>query len=307
MVFEREAERLTHAIVRDLCDFVPRDYGFIFNNTRVFKARLFGVKTSGGRIEALITRDTPAGILAQIRGRTHIGTTIAFGKNLRAEVLSFGKSADRYLKFFENGAVIGFDRLAQIAETIGVVPLPPYIRRSAQSEDEERYQSRFARVLGSAAAPTASLHFDDELLAKVRSSYEWAEITLHIGLGTFKAVESADIRDHAMHSERFELSDAAARLIDSDRRLIAIGTSACRSAEHYARAKQLSGECDLFLRPDNPPRRVNALMTNFHLPKSTLIMLIAAMLGTKRVKWLYNEAIAKGYRFYSYGDAMLIL
>ena len=187
------------------------------------------------------------------------------------------------------------------------MPLPPYIKREDNRQDESDYQTRFATQPGSVAAPTASLHFSDALLAKVRNEHLWAEVTLHVGLGTFLGVESEDIRQHSMHSERYRVPAEAAALIGSDRPILAVGTTACRTVEYYARTGLNEGECDLFLHPGNPPKRVSHLMTNFHLPKSTLIMLVAAFAGLETTQKLYAEAIAKNYRFYSYGDAMLIL
>jgi S-adenosylmethionine:tRNA ribosyltransferase-isomerase len=307
LVYDRETDRVVHTIANNLCDFLPNDYAVIFNDSKVIKARLFGRKSSGGKIEALIIKESKEGVLALIKGKVSEKTRLIFEGDLSAEVLSASDSGDRLLRFFENGKAIDFARLLIVAEQIGATPLPPYIKRAANANDDNRYQSCFAKVLGSVAAPTASLHFDPPLLERVRSRYKWAEITLHIGLGTFKAVETNDIRDHKMHAESYAIAPAAQALIDSDAPLLAIGTTAARTIEYYARTRQTSGECDLFLHPNNPPRRINALMTNFHLPKSTLFMLVCSLVGVKRAKALYELAIANNYRFYSYGDAMLIL
>jgi S-adenosylmethionine:tRNA ribosyltransferase-isomerase len=182
--------------------------------------------------------------------------------------------------------------------------LPPYIKRSDEAIDEVEYQSVFAKKEGAVAAPTASLHFTKELLDKISKK---AFLTLHVGAGTFKPVEVEDIREHVMHSEYFEIPPSTAKILDSDEEIVAVGTTAARTIEYYAREKRLKGECDLFLNPLNPPIRVNHLITNFHLPKSTLIMLVASFIGREKTLEIYKEAIKREYRFYSYGDAMLII
>ena len=189
-------------------------------------------------------------------------------------------------------------------EKIGHVPLPPYIKRDDEKIDEREYQSVFAKKEGAVAAPTASLHFTEELLKKIEKK---AYLTLHVGAGTFKPVEVEDIRKHKMHSEFFEIPKKTAEILDSNEEIVAVGTTVTRTVEYYARTKKLVGECDLFLNPLNPPIRVNRLLTNFHLPKSTLIMLVASFIGREKTLNLYKEAIKSNYRFYSYGDAMLII
>ena len=291
----------------DLPGLIPPEAAIIFNNTRVIKARLLGHKTSGGKVELLLIRPLKEGYLCQIRGKVHEGVRLLFGPDLQAEVIARHDNGDRVVRFLEKDQTIDFDRLLWFLEAIGHVPLPPYIRREDTDQDAQDYQTRFASQPGSVAAPTASLHFSDELLETVRRDHPWAELTLHVGLGTYKGVESEDIRHHTMHSERYHIGPQATALIQSDRPLLAVGTTACRSIEHYARTACATGECDLFLHPGNPPQRVNHLMTNFHLPKSTLIMLVASFVGLKKTQALYAEAIKERYRFYSYGDGMLII
>jgi S-adenosylmethionine:tRNA ribosyltransferase-isomerase len=307
LVYDRKSDGVTQSIAANLCDFLPQNYAVIFNDSKVIKARLLGKKISGGRVEALITRETKDGVLTLIKGKVRAKTRLLFDRDLSAEVLSADDNGTRLLKFYESNEAITFSRLVEIAEQIGKTPLPPYIKREANDRDANRYQSCFAKVFGSVAAPTASLHFDPPLLERVRSRYKWAEITLHIGLGTFKGIETNDIRDHKMHFERYEIGDDAKTLIDSNAPILAIGTTAARAIEYYARTRQISGECDLFLYPNNPPRRVSALLTNFHLPRSTLFTLVCSLVGVEKAKELYKLAIANNYRFYSYGDAMLIL
>jgi S-adenosylmethionine:tRNA ribosyltransferase-isomerase len=307
LVYDRKGDRVAHTIAANLCDFISPNHAVIFNNSRVFKARLLGKKQSGGKIEALITKGSQEGVWALIKGKVSAATRLIFDGDLSAEVLRAQSNGDRLLRFYEANEAIGFSRLIEIIEQIGKTPLPPYIKRAANDRDATRYQSCFAKVLGSVAAPTASLHFDPPLLERVRSRHRWAEITLHIGLGTFKGVETDDIRNHVMHRECYAITPAAREIIDSDAPILAIGTTAARTIEYYVRTRKIGGECDLFLYPDNPPRRTNALLTNFHLPKSTLFMLVCSLIGVGKAKELYAIAIKNDYRFYSYGDAMLIL
>jgi S-adenosylmethionine:tRNA ribosyltransferase-isomerase len=181
------------------------------------------------------------------------------------------------------------------------------MHREDRETDVSDYQTLFARRAGAVAAPTASLHFTPELLAALRERHPTHMLTLHVGAGTFKPVEADHILDHPMHSEYFRIPDAAAEILDTDMPLLAVGTTVTRTIEYYARTGKRSGECDLFLHPRNPPVRVNHLLTNFHLPKSTLIMLVSAFIGREKTLELYAEAIERRYRFYSYGDGMLIV
>jgi len=226
-----------------------------------------------------------------------------------AEVEELLKDGSRIVSFklkIKNGKwkILDFLELVNILEKIGHVPLPPYIKRSDEKIDEKEYQTIFAKKEGAVAAPTASLHFTDELLDKIKEKYF---LTLHVGAGTFKPVEVKDIREHKMHSEFYEIPKNTAKILDSDKEIVAVGTTVTRTIEYYVRTKKLKGECDLFLNPLNPPIRVNHLLTNFHLPKSTLIMLVASFIGREKTLEIYNEAIKNNYRFYSYGDAMLII
>ncbi|MDR2905086.1 MAG: tRNA preQ1(34) S-adenosylmethionine ribosyltransferase-isomerase QueA [Helicobacteraceae bacterium] len=307
LVYNRKNDEITHTIVREIDQFIPREHALIFNNSKVIKARIFGEKSSGGKIEILIARDTSNGVLSRVKGKVRVGSRLVFAANLTAIVAETFDNGDRVLKFFENENAINFARLIEITDKIGVVPLPPYIKRAAEIKDIDSYQSCFAKIYGSAAAPTASLHFDQNLLETLRKNHNFAEITLHIGLGTFANIEANDIRDHKMHFESYFISEKAAEIINSDQQILAIGTTACRATEFYFRNKELSGECDLFLNPENPPKRINALMTNFHLPKSTLFILISSMIGLEKTREIYAAAIANKYRFFSYGDAMLII
>ncbi|WP_456489145.1 tRNA preQ1(34) S-adenosylmethionine ribosyltransferase-isomerase QueA [Caminibacter pacificus] len=307
LVYDRKKDKVIHTVFRNILDFVG-DKRFIFNNTKVIKARIYGKKESGGKIELLLNRPFGDKYLVYIRGKVRVGTKLYFDKGLVAEVVELLEDGSRVVEFklktqneMKN---LEFLELVKILEEIGHVPLPPYIKREDEKIDESEYQSVFAKKEGAVAAPTASLHFTDELLKKIEKK---AYLTLHVGAGTFKPVEVEDIREHKMHSEFFEIPKTTAEILDSDEEIVAVGTTSTRTIEYYARTKKLSGECDLFLNPLNPPIRVNHLLTNFHLPKSTLIMLVAAFIGREKTLKLYEEAIKNNYRFYSYGDAMLII
>jgi S-adenosylmethionine:tRNA ribosyltransferase-isomerase len=312
LVYDRKKNKIIHTIFRNVLDFLG-DKTFIFNDTKVIKARIFGIKESGGRIELLLNRPFKEGFLVYIRGKVKKGTKLYFDEGLMAEVVELLDDGSRVVKFklpsskfqvpskYEE---IEFLELVKILEKIGHVPLPPYIKRDDEKIDEREYQSVFAKKEGAVAAPTASLHFTEELLKKIEKK---AYLTLHVGAGTFKPVEVEDIRKHKMHSEFFEIPKKTAEILDSNEEIVAVGTTVTRTVEYYARTKKLVGECDLFLNPLNPPIRVNRLLTNFHLPKSTLIMLVASFIGREKTLNLYKEAIKSNYRFYSYGDAMLII
>ncbi len=307
LVYDRAKDKIIHTTFRNILDFVG-DKHFIFNNTRVIKARIFGVKETGGKVELLLNRPFDDKFLVYIRGKVKKGTKLFFDKNLVAEVVELLDDGSRVVefKFIENGKwrVLDFLELVKILDEIGHIPLPPYIKRSDEKIDEVEYQTVFAKKEGAVAAPTASLHFTKELLDKIKNKHY---LTLHVGAGTFKPVEVEDITKHKMHSEFFEIPPDTAEILDSDKEIVAVGTTVTRTVEYYVRTKKLSGECDLFLNPLNPPIRVNHLLTNFHLPKSTLIMLVASFIGREKTLSLYKEAIKNRYRFYSYGDAMLII
>jgi S-adenosylmethionine:tRNA ribosyltransferase-isomerase len=303
LVYDRKKDKITHTIFKNILDFVPNS-AFIFNNTKVIKARIFGKKETGGRVELLLNRPYKNGYLVYIRGKVKKGTKLFFDKGVIAEVKELLEDGSRIVEFYKNDTKLDFLELVNILEEIGHVPLPPYIKRSDEKIDEKEYQTVFAKKEGAVAAPTASLHFTDELMDKIKEKYF---LTLHVGAGTFKPVEVEDIREHKMHSEFYEIPKDTVKILDSDKEIVAVGTTVTRTIEYYARTKKLKGECDLFLHPANPPIRVNHLLTNFHLPKSTLIMLVAAFIGRDKTLEIYKEAIEKKYRFYSYGDAMLII
>ena len=308
LVYDRKTDKVIHTTFKNILDFVG-DKHFIFNNTKVIKARIFGVKETGGKVELLLNRVFEDKFLVYIRGKVKKGTKLFFDKGLTAEVVELLEDGSRVVEFkwkMENGKwkIVDFLELVKILEEIGHVPLPPYIKRGDEKTDEVEYQTVFAKKEGAVAAPTASLHFTKELLDNIKNKHY---LTLHVGAGTFKPVDVENIQEHKMHSEFFEIPKDTATILDSDEKIVAVGTTVTRTVEYYARTKKLKGECDLFLNPLNPPIRVDHLVTNFHLPKSTLIMLVASFIGRKKTLELYKEAIDKRYRFYSYGDAMLII
>lgn len=308
LVYDRKTNTLTHALFKDIEHFIPNDTALIFNNTKVIKARLFGHKQTGGKIELLINRPNNAyEIEVYIRGKVKPATRLLFENDLEAEVVALSEDGSKTVRFFHSSKALRFEELLPIIDAIGHVPLPPYIDRADEKMDEKEYQSVFAKKEGAIAAPTASLHFTKELNERIRSRFQNAEVTLHVGSGTFKPVKTDIITDHPMHSEYFEIPKDAQILLDSPTSILAVGTTTTRTVEYYAKTKQIAGEANLFLHPQNPPVRVNHLLTNFHLPKSTLLMLVASFVGLEKTLKLYDIAIKKRYRFYSYGDAMLIL
>ena len=286
---------------------VPGDL-LVMNDTRVLHARLFGRKDSGGQVEVLVERPQENGeALAQVRAckPPRPGSRLLLEDALEVEVL--GREGEFYRLRFPGDA-------AELVETHGRLPLPPYIERAAAGTDEARYQTVFARSKGSVAAPTAGLHFDEALFARLAArGIDTAHVTLHVGAGTFQPVRVHNLSEHHMHRERWELSQATVGAIASTRarggRIVAVGTTTLRTLESAALAGELKaggGDTDLFVTPGFRFRVVDLLVTNFHLPKSTLLMLVSAFGGLENLRAAYRHAVAAEYRFFSYGDAMLI-
>jgi S-adenosylmethionine:tRNA ribosyltransferase-isomerase len=281
----------------------------VMNDTRVLHARLLGQKDSGGRIEVLVERVTADDeVLAQVRASKSpkAGGSIRLEEAFDAEVL--GREGEFYRLRFPSDAV-------ELIERHGRLPLPPYIERAAGGADEERYQTVFARERGSVAAPTAGLHFDAPLLERLRNrGIGIAHVTLHVGAGTFQPVRAHDLSEHRMHRERYVVPQATAEAIAATRkrggRIVAVGTTTLRTLESAANAdgsvKVGAGETAIFITPGFEFRVVDVLITNFHLPKSTLLMLVSAFAGLDEIRAAYRHAIESGYRFFSYGDAMLL-
>ncbi len=308
LVYDRKTDTIAHSVFSKILDFIPNDCSIFLNDTKVIKARIFGHKRSGGKIELLL--DKPIAddrFVVYIRGKVGIDTILDFNNDLQAKVIALNEDGSRIVEFFKNDAKIDFARLIVLLETLGHVPLPPYIQRADTKEDVTEYQSLFAKVEGAVAAPTASLHFTPELLANLKERFDTFTLTLHVGAGTFKPVDCDKIEEHQIHSELFNIPQDAASALESSKPVLAIGTTVTRTIEFFHKTCKRSGECDIFLHPHNTPKRVNHLLTNFHLPKSTLIMLVSSFIGREKTLEIYDEAIRNNYRFYSYGDTILIL
>ena len=292
--------RLEDLAFADLPSLVGRRDALVLNDTRVIKARLAGAKATGGKIELFIERVTGVReALALIRSShaPRTGGELLVGGGSRVTVV--GREEDLYrVRFAED--------VHAVLERCGAVPLPPYIRHAPDAADAERYQTVYARSPGAVAAPTAGLHFDGALLERIEArGARLAYVTLHVGAGTFQPVRAEDIDLHRMHRERYEVPRDAMDAI-AGRRVLAVGTTSLRALESAALSGQLRGETDLFVRPGFQFLLTDRLLTNFHLPKSSLLMLAAAFGGLENIRRAYAHAIAKRYRFFSYGDAMLI-
>jgi S-adenosylmethionine:tRNA ribosyltransferase-isomerase len=314
---ERSASRLLDGtgpqpadrIFRELPSLLRAGDLLVFNDTRVIKARLFGEKPTGGRLELLIERvigEREVVAHMKVSKKPQPGTVLRMDGGFSARL--DGRWPD------EDGALFRFtldDDPYAVMEHNGHVPLPPYIEHADTAEDEQRYQTVFARNPGAVAAPTAALHFDEPLLADLeRRGIARASVTLHVGAGTFQPVKTENLADHRMHSERYEVpattQEAIARLRARGGRLVAVGTTTVRTLESWSRTGQACGDTNIFITPGFAFREVDLLVTNFHLPKSTLMMLVSAFAGYDHVMTLYRHAIARRYRFFSYGDAMLL-
>ncbi len=309
LVYDRKTDTITHTYFYEFEKYIPKNCALIFNDTKVIKARIFGKKATGGKIELLINRALDAyDVNVYIRGKVKVDTKIYFDEDLVAKVTELNEDGSRLVNFYKDDVKLRFEDVLPIINKIGHIPLPPYIQREDNEEDANEYQSVFAQNEGAVAAPTASLHFTDEQHKRVCKNHAHGFVTLHVGSGTFKPVEVQTITDHPMHSEYYDISDDAKKILDGDIPILSVGTTSTRTVEFYARHKeQQRGEANLFLHPNNKPLRVNHLLTNFHLPKSTLLMLVASFVGLEKTQELYKEAIKHNYRFYSYGDAMLII
>ena len=309
LVFNRQTALYNHCQFKDITEFLQPGDLLVMNNSKVIPARLYGHKASGGKVELLIERLlTEDSLLAHIKASKgpKAGTIIHLDKDWRLEVLK--KLDDLYqCKVFGNPELM--------LEQIGHIPLPLYISRSNESLDVERYQTVYARHKGSVAAPTAGLHFDNALMQRLRQKgVSITYSTLHVGAGTFKPVRCESIKDHKMHSEYLTVSEELCQAVNETRaaggRVIAVGTTSVRSLESAAEngvLKPYSRETNIFIYPGYQFQICDGLITNFHLPESTLLMLVSAFIGYQQTMALYKEAIAQGYRFFSYGDASLLL
>jgi S-adenosylmethionine:tRNA ribosyltransferase-isomerase len=333
LYLSRNSAKLQDLMFRSLSELLRRDDLVVFNNTRVFPARLYGRRRGvraqpvsphnpasksflQGQVEVLLTRQVSGQpneweCLVRPGRKIGVGEHLFFGDDgeLQAEVIARGSFGERRIRFAPTCDFMG------LIEKLGHAPLPPYITRSDRPADRERYQTVYARERGSVAAPTAGLHFTPEILGRLRErGIETTEITLHVGLGTFQPVREDVVERHKLHKEHFSISEPAAASINAalegQRRIVAIGTTSVRTLEHAARetgrVQAGPGEADVFIYPGFQFRVVGALLTNFHLPQSTLLMLVSAFAGRDFVLNAYRHAVEQKYRFYSYGDCMFV-
>ena len=302
---------LQDRVFGDLPDYVGEGDVLVFNNTKVMKARLFGQKDSGGRIEALIERVLDSHTaLAHIRSSKSPkpGMGLVFEGGIRAVMVE--RAGALFCLRFEGGQTV-----YELLEQNGHLPLPPYIERAADADDDSRYQTVYAKYQGAVAAPTAGLHFTEELLRRLKDKgVETAEVTLHVGAGTFQPVRVEKIEEHKMHSEWFEVPSETVAAVEEAKargnKVWAVGTTSMRALESAARAtgylKDGQGDTDIFIMPGYRFNVVDRLVTNFHLPKSTLLMLVSAFSGMGHIRAVYRHAVEREYRFFSYGDAMIL-
>ncbi len=314
MVVDTSSDVVEHKIFSDLVDYLKRGDCLVINNTKVLKARLIGYKATGSKVEVFLLNplgDDKWEVLVKPGKKMKQGETAIFKDGL-ATCTVVGEKEDGV-------RVVAFDYqhsdFEQVLDEIGMLPLPPYITKVPDDEDEIRYQTVYGEVLGSVAAPTAGLHFTEELLQKIRDKgVSIAEVTLHVGLGTFRPVKEEDVEKHIMHSEYYELSAKSADVINScindGGRIVSVGTTSTRVLESvykkHGRVVEDSGTTDIFIMPGYEFKVISALITNFHLPESTLIMLVSAFYDREKVLKIYKDAVDMKYRFFSYGDAMLL-
>ncbi|MGN1195192.1 MAG: tRNA preQ1(34) S-adenosylmethionine ribosyltransferase-isomerase QueA [Acutalibacteraceae bacterium] len=313
MVVDRKTGEIEHRHFYDVVDYLNPGDCLIINDTRVLPARIYGVKEeTGAVVEFLLLTNKGGDVWESIAGpgkRAKTGTRFSFSDGLlKAEVVDVLENGNRLIHFFYDG------NFYEILDKIGQMPLPPYI--TEKLEDAERYQTVYSKNIGSAAAPTAGLHFTDELLEKIKSKgVNIGRVTLHVGLGTFRPVKADDITQHTMHSEHYWLPKETADLInethEKNKRVIAVGTTSCRTLESVATFKgkieESEGWTDIFIYPGYEFKCIDGLITNFHLPESTLIMLVSAFCGYENTMNFYKKAVEEKYRFFSFGDGTLIL
>lgn len=311
LVYDREKDSVEHRIFRDITDFLHKGDMLVINSTKVLPARMYAHTPNGGAVEVLLLKRIDKDVwevLCKPGKKCTVGKTFKISDKLSFTVEGITDSGERRVRFIYDGV------FENILEEVGSMPLPPYIKEKLR--DKNRYQTVYARTDGSAAAPTAGLHFTPELLQKIKDmGVEVVEVLLHVGLGTFRPVKEEIITDHKMHGEYYEVSAEAAEKINAakaaGRRVIAVGTTSVRTLESAAGSDGKiavgSGETHIFIYPPYKFKCVDALITNFHLPESTLIMLVAALVGREKVLSLYETAVKERYRFFSFGDAMMIV
>ena len=315
MVLNKESGETEHKIFRDIIDYLNPEDMLVVNSSKVIPARLLGkTEKTGGDMELLLLRMLDSGeweTLVRPGKRAKVGAAFNFSDILRAEVTGIVDGGNRTVKFSYDTEK--YKNIYEVLDVIGNMPLPPYITKKLENKDD--YQTVYAKEEGSAAAPTAGLHFTDELLAKIKAKgVGYGEVTLHVGLGTFRPVKAENIADHEMHGEYFHISKEVADEINERRarggRIIAVGTTSCRVLESAStddgKLHPMNAETAIFIYPGYKFKAIDALITNFHLPESTLIMLVSALAGKTNVMKAYETAVREKYRFFSFGDAMFI-
>ena len=312
MVLDKNTGEIEHKHFTNILDYMEEGDTLVLNDTKVLPARLIGTKEeTNAVIEILLLKDIQDDTwecLTRPAKRIHVGNVISFGNGeLKAKCIFEGEDGIRKYELIYDGILL------EILEKLGTMPLPPYIHEKL--EDQSRYQTVYAKNIGSSAAPTAGLHFTKELLDRVKEKgINIAYVTLHVGLGTFRPVQEDNILDHKMHTEYYEMSKETAELLTNTRKnhkkIIAVGTTSVRTIEtimsKYGEFRECSGNTDIFIYPGYQFKGIDYLITNFHLPKSTLIMLVSALAGREKILNAYNEAVREKYRFFSFGDSMLI-
>ena len=311
MVLDRKKQTIEHKVFKDILDYLQPGDCLVRNNTKVIPARIYGKKETGANVEFLLLNNIEGDIWESIvrpGNKLHVGTKVTFGDGkLNAEILEVMEGGTRKVKFTYNGI------FNEILDEIGMMPLPPYIHEELKEKD--RYQTVYAKYQGSAAAPTAGLHFTEELLEKIREKgVEIANVTLHVGIGTFRPVKVDKIEEHHMHSEHYYIKKEDVEKINNTKknggRIISVGTTSCRVLESIADengfVKEVEGDTSIFIYPGYKFKCIDGLITNFHLPKSTLLMLVSALADREFVLEAYNQAVKEKYRFFSFGDAMFI-
>ena len=311
LVYDRQSKQIEDKIFRDIADYLQEGDVLVLNNTKVIPARMYALTEHGGVVEVLLLKRYDLNtweVLMRPGKKGKIGVKMTIGDELSFTVKDITETGERIVEFVYEGA------FEDVLSKVGTMPLPPYIKEKLQNQ--ARYNTVYSKVDGSAAAPTAGLHFTDELLAKLKAKgVQMAEVLLHVGLGTFRPVSEDIITDHKMHSEYYEIKAQAAEIINAakreGRRVIAVGTTSVRTLESVADENGLvracSGNTEIFLYPPYKMKCVDALITNFHLPESTLIMLVACLTGREEILSVYKYAVENKYRFFSFGDACLIL
>ena len=308
----RKSGEIEHKNFFDIMSYLKAGDCLVLNNTRVLPARIFGVRTdTGSVVEFLLLKQKDTDVWECLAGpgkKAKIGKIFKFSDKLSCEVIDITEEGNRIVKFIHEGEFYA------VLSEIGQMPLPPYIKEKLK--DNERYQTVYSKVTGAAAAPTAGLHFTEELLDELRAKgVKIAYVTLHVGLGTFRPVKVDDVKNHKMHTEEYFVTKEAADIINSTKenggRVICVGTTACRTVESvakkYGKMVECSGDTDIFIYPGFEFKVMDGLITNFHLPESTLIMLVSAFAGYENVMNAYKIAVSERYRFFSFGDAMIIL